>query len=116
VGKRLFRPGLNRRPPAKALELDSVMTRFALEGVPILHLSGISELAKRHGLPLTPQRLPAIGEGIIYYREEYNLWAAAGILAVLAAMLVVLIRLDLGHRLFQTASRAQAPQHPQRMV
>lgn len=116
VGKKLFRPGLNRRPPAKALELDSVMIRFALEGVPIIHLSGISELAKRHGLPLTPQRTTLIGEGIMYYQEEYNLWATALILAALTMMLVVLIRLDLGHRLFHTASRAPAAQHPQRMV
>jgi len=116
VGKKLFKPGLNRRPPARALSLDSVMTRFAKDGVPIIHLSNIVELARRYQLPQTPQSVPSPGDGVIFWREEYNLWAASAILALLCGLLFVLIRMDLGARLFSGPSKSAGPQQPQQMV
>ncbi len=116
VGKKLFRPGLNRSAPAKALEIDSVMARFARQGVPIIHLTQVAQLAKRYGLPVQPNRAPVIGEGKIFYREEYNLWLAGGVLLVIIAMLMAFIRMDFGHRLFHSGVKAQAPKAPERMV
>ena len=49
--KRLFAPGLTVRASAEAQTADSVMGRFAKEGVPIIHLSGIHTLAQANGLP-----------------------------------------------------------------
>ena len=49
--------------PREAASIDSVMTRFALEGIPVIHLIKINVLAERYGLPLQPQVIPAVGEG-----------------------------------------------------
>lgn len=116
VGKKLFRPGLNRRPPAKALEIDSVMSRFANEGAAVIHLIQIVKLAKRYGLPVAPKETPAIGDGKIFFREEYNLWLAAGVLLVIIAMLVAFMRMDLGHRIFHSGGAELGPKQPERMV
>lgn len=58
VGKHAFAPGLNRGLPPRAAQVDSVMTRLARQGVPVIHLVRIRELARRHGLPLGPTREP----------------------------------------------------------
>jgi len=116
VGKKLFQPGLNRRPPPKALEIDSVMSRFAREGAAVIHLIQVAKLAKRYGLPTKPQTMPAIGDGEIFFREEYNLWLAAGVLLVIVTMLVAFMRMDLGHRIFHSGGPSADPKQPERMV
>lgn len=75
-GKRLFRPGLNRRLPPGAAELDSVMSAFLKDRIPVIHLVKIADLADRFGLPVPPERTPTVGEGSVFVREEYNRWFA----------------------------------------
>jgi len=58
-GKMAFRPGLSRGLPPDATEIDSVMTRFARRGVPVIHLIRISELSRRFRLPWRPRVPPA---------------------------------------------------------
>jgi len=62
-GKRLYEPGLNKRPSPDALRVDSVMSRFAREGIPVIHMVFIDRLAEKYGLPKSPQVMPYIGEG-----------------------------------------------------
>lgn len=85
VGKKAFRSGVNTTLPRAAT--DSVMTRFVQEGIPVVHLSGVSEIAQRYGLPEAfnlPQR---VGVGGVYARVEYNPWfAGLGIVIVLGSM------------------------------
>jgi poly-gamma-glutamate system protein len=105
VGKKQFKSGLNLGPPARHGLLDSVMLRFANRGIPVIHLTGIEALAKRYGFPVDPQSMPAVGDGKIYARQEYNRWiAVVGLLLVLGAMLGF-IRLDISGRLLPLASR-----------
>ena len=42
VGKHVFKPGLNIRPPLGGPAIDSVMSRFAEEGVPVIHLINVN--------------------------------------------------------------------------
>lgn len=116
VGKKLFRPGLTKRPSAQALEIESAMSHFARDGIPIIHMRQIVDLAQRYGLPVTPTRMPTIGDGRIFYSEEYNLSLVGVVLIVLVSMLVVFMRFDLGHRIFHSGARAQASRQPERMV
>ncbi len=117
VGKRLFKPGLNRTLPEGASGLDSVMARFVEDGVPVIHLVNVDQLALRYGLPLQPKTMPNVGEGKIFVREVYNLWLAGGVLVTILAFLYLFIRSDLGYRIVQSARRpASSGGRPEQMV
>ena len=112
TGKKMFEPGLNKTPPAMIARVDSVMTRYILEGVPVIHLSKIEFLAQRYGLPLHPAKVPEPGEGIIFYKEEYNRVLAAIFLAVITGMLFVFYNTDIGQKLLKGRSRASGRIEP----
>jgi hypothetical protein len=97
--------------------MDSVMLRFAERGVPVLHLTNLSQLAKQHGLGENRDGgIPPVGEGNIYVKAEYNRWLAlGGIVCVLAAMLAF-IRLDVGMRILKSTGRRKEAPQPQQMV
>ena len=95
-GKKRYEPGLNLDPPADALEIDSVMTRFARQDVPVLHLVESVELAEKYGLPVAPQERPAVGAGGVYETWHYNRWLAAIVLVLLLVAMRSLVWSDLG--------------------
>jgi poly-gamma-glutamate system protein len=116
VGKHLFKPGINLHPPASGAGLDSVMSRFADDGIPVIHLVNIAQLAKRWGLPTQPQAMPAVGQGKVYSRAEYNPWLAGGSLLVIFAALYAFVRSDLGFRMLRWSKKKKSGAHPEPMV
>lgn len=86
-GKVQFEPGLNRHPPLVANLMDSVMARFASDGVPVIHLVQITDLAARYGLPAQIASMPKVGEGGVYSPGGYNAWLAGGGLAAIVLVL-----------------------------
>jgi poly-gamma-glutamate system protein len=115
VGKDLFKPGLNTKPPRGHM-IDSVMKRFVERGVPIIHLTRIDELASRYGLPVQPTGMPAVGEGATFYRTVYSRWLALAGLVVIAATLFMLMRLDIGYRLLASRGSDTGGTRPEPMV
>lgn len=87
VGKKLYQPGLNLTPAPEALQIDSVMTRFAREGTPLVHLVSITDLAKVYGFPVAPRTTPVVGRGG-FYESTRKRWLAAGFLATIVVLLV----------------------------
>lgn len=116
VGKRMFKPGLNRTAPTAARQVDSVMTRFAALGVPVVHMSNIADLARRYGFPLEPQAAVAPGLGRIFVRETYSRTLAGGVFATVVLLLVGFVRTDFGFRMLRTAARRPSRKPPERMV
>ena len=116
VGKKMFKPGINRTPPHGISDVDSVMSRFILEGVPVIHMSSIDRIAVRYGLPLQPSRTPAPGEGKVFVREVYNTWLAGAILAAFILLLWSFARMDVGHRIFRRGAAPKRSNRPQEMV
>jgi poly-gamma-glutamate system protein len=116
TGKKLYRPGLDRRPPPAALSIDSVMSRFAREGVPIIHMVYIERLAERYGLPKRPTTMPYIGEGPIFGKLKYNLGLAVANLVLLLFILYIFLKLDIGYRIFGSSRTTQPPKYPEPMV
>ena len=116
VGKKLFKPGLNRSAPHGMSDFDSVMGRFILDGVPVIHMSSIDRIAERYGLPLQPTETPKPGEGKVFRRKVYNIPLAAGTLTLLVALLWIFARLDLGVRILARGSRRKNSSAPQQMV
>jgi poly-gamma-glutamate system protein len=104
LGKRAFQAGLSARKPTGARYIDSIMTRFIDEGVPVIHLVKVERMAATYRLPLQPMSLPMPGEGGVFYREEYNRWLAGGALLVIFASLYAFVRSEVGYRILQTSS------------
>ena len=116
AGKKAFEPGLNLAPPHGSLPVDSVMSRFSHAGVPVIHLVRVDELATRFGLPTQPMRMPAVGLGKVFMREEYNRWLAGAALLVIFAVMFAFIRMDLGFRILHTGQRGRPEAPPEQMV
>ncbi|GAK60021.1 hypothetical protein U27_07008 [Candidatus Vecturithrix granuli] len=64
--------------PVRGLIFD-----YAAQGIPVIHLLNIRELAASHGLPIDPVPLPAIGEGGVYYHTAYRRGSILGVLFVI---------------------------------
>ncbi|MCA9067992.1 MAG: poly-gamma-glutamate system protein, partial [Planctomycetaceae bacterium] len=92
VGKKLYEPGLNLTATEEAMEIDSVMTRFAKQGTPLIHMVEIMHLAKAYHLPPAPVETPAAGEGWLFYDTWMHRWFAAGFLLVLGVAFAKLSR------------------------
>ncbi len=116
VGKKLYHPGLNKSPSTRALAVDSVMSRFARRGTPIIHLVQIEQLAQEYGLEAPQGPEPAIGQGIVFLQDERNRWLAFGVLIVLLISLRALVLTDLGFRLFKGRPGKKTTGEPEPMV
>ncbi len=116
VGKKLFRPGLNTSVPPGAGVVDSVMLRYAMQDVPVIHVSRIELIAKRYGLPIEPLQPPPVGQGKVYVSQAYNPWIAVGALAAIFLALLGFIRLDFGVRILRGGRPEKSTQHAEPMV
>ncbi len=116
LGKKLFRPGLNRRPPGRLQRVDGVMPRLISRGVPVIHLVQIAELAERYGLPVAPPTMPEVGEAPVFVGLSYNRWLAAGALILIVGSLYGFIRSDVGFRLLRVTARRKDQEHPEPMI
>ena len=117
LGKKLYKEGLNLRPSATALSVDSMMSRFAREGLPVIHMIRVKNLAEKYGLPIEPKELSKPGEGRIFIKEEYNMPLAFAVLLSLCALLYIFIKSDLGFRIFYSAEmKDKNAQPPSQMV
>jgi poly-gamma-glutamate system protein len=116
VSKKLFKPGLNRTAPRGAIGLDSVMGRFVTEGVPVIHMVYVVELAQRYGLAIQPTAMPPIGEGKVFVKLEHNTWLAIVGLFLILLCMVAFIRMDLGFRILRPQRNEKGDAHPEQMV
>lgn len=121
VGKKIFNEGLNLRPPVRMPpELDGVMPRLSKQGIPVINLVQIVDLAERFGLPVAPQpdqrELIQPGQGAVFEAIDYNRWLAVGVLAAIVVSLFGFIRSDIGFRLLQGGHTRKASGHPEPMV
>ena len=113
TGKKLFSPGLNLKVKPEMLQVDSVMSRFMQQNVPVIHMWPISSLAQKYEFPLSPAKLPLIGESTIFKKTGYRNRLVIGVLIFLILTLYALIRLDIGYRIFNyRQKRPKSPPEP----
>jgi poly-gamma-glutamate system protein len=103
--KRLYRPGIIRKPAPRGLGVDSVMMRFLRDGVPVVNLSKVVALAERYGLPVEPAELPPVGSGLVFEKREHSRLLVAGLLLFLLVVLYGLLKLELGARITALGGR-----------
>lgn len=98
--KQHFKPGLNLSMPVAIAANDSVMGRFMKRGIPVINLSEMNQIARKYDLPLAPGIKPVIGQGKVFFHEQYNPYLAAGALILILIFLITLS--SLGKQLFLT--------------
>ncbi|MCL4748442.1 MAG: poly-gamma-glutamate system protein [Burkholderiaceae bacterium] len=118
LGKHLIHSGPNYTLPKAARDIDSVMTRFLARDIPVIHLVRVEELAERYGLSVDAERtqVPEPGEGLVFFRRQYNTYYVLAVLAIILGSLYAFIRSDWGFRIFQTNNHRSGPSHPEPMV
>ncbi|MBN2079716.1 MAG: poly-gamma-glutamate system protein [Spirochaetes bacterium] len=116
IGKMRYRPGLNVKPRARALRIDSVMTRFARNGVPVINMNYMKTLARRYNLPVAQKKIPKIGQGEIFYRMEYNKPLVAVVLLVILLFLLLFLKMEIGSRIFPMLAKSGKARPGQKMV
>ena len=107
-----FQPGINRRTPPRAALIDSVMARFLDEGVPVIHFLQVNRMAKRFGLPVSPQVRPPVGTGQVFLQRRYNPWLTAGSLSLVVGSLFLFIRSGRGRLALQSAHKEDKQLEP----
>jgi poly-gamma-glutamate system protein len=116
IGKKQFKPGLNRSLPMGVGMADSVMLRFSKRDVPVIHLSRVKLLAQRYRMPYAPKQLVPIGQGEMFVKTEYNRWLALiGLIAIFTAMFVFL-RWNIGSRMLTTGRAREGAKPLEPMV
>lgn len=100
INGRLIPPGLSKNLAMKNFPVKGVIVQMAERGIPIIHLLNVERIARNYGLPVSPQPLPEIGEGKVFFEERHHVMIALLCLILLVGCITVFVRLDLFHRLF----------------
>ncbi len=108
LNKPLLSNGLLTELPGHNWPRKGCLILMAEKGVPIVHLLGITELARRHGLPVAPDWRPEPGEGEIFVKTTYRLPLAAGILVLYCGICVLILAPELHRGLFDRWNRRMA--------
>ncbi|HNW27179.1 MAG TPA: poly-gamma-glutamate system protein [Spirochaetota bacterium] len=116
IGKMRYKAGLNLKPSQKAMRIESVMSRFARNNIPILNINYLKTLAQNYKIPIGPKKIPKIGQGEIYYRQEYNKAVVALVLAFLLVFLFLFMKLGIGYRIFIPQKKSVKARPPEHMV
>jgi poly-gamma-glutamate system protein len=94
INAKLLKPGLNRIVSTKNIPLKGTLFLFAEEGIPIIHLLDIQDIAKMYNLPVAPVPLPEPRTGSLFIEEQYNLTFTAISLVILIIAITIVIIFD----------------------
>jgi poly-gamma-glutamate system protein len=96
----LLRSGLNLDLGRHNWPRKGTMILFSERGVPVIHLLRVVTLAREQGLPISPDYLPAPGEGSIFVKEMYRFPLVAVVLALYCLLCVMVLAPELRRGLF----------------
>ncbi|MBM3287485.1 MAG: poly-gamma-glutamate system protein, partial [Candidatus Eisenbacteria bacterium] len=103
----LIRPGISRSLKRYNWTQRGVLHHYAGKRVPVIHLLNVERVAEDHGLPITPESVPPVGEGEIFYREAYDLRITVPSLLVYLVLCFGVLRER--HRAARAAKHVVAP-------
>lgn len=70
-------------PGGKITEIDEysgLLERYNAEGIPVIHILNLKQLAADHNIPFDPREISVPGEGEFYYRKRYPMPVTFGTL------------------------------------
>lgn len=91
----LIRPGYSRRLSPANYPVNAVINRMSHQGIPVINLTDVNTLSKRYGAAIVTPDPPTVGVGPLYYKERVDMTATALLTTFLAAVVFIVIRLDL---------------------
>lgn len=90
LNPKLIPPGIVRRTFLQSISradgLKGVISRFADQDVPLIHILNIRSLTKQLKMPFAPIPTPEIGTGELYAEIRYNIWATLVALIIVVGM------------------------------
>ncbi|MBD3162826.1 MAG: poly-gamma-glutamate system protein [Candidatus Eisenbacteria bacterium] len=104
---KVLRAGVNERIRPYNFTLRGALHHYGLRGVPVIHILRIQTIAERHGLPVSPESVPPVGEGEIFYQESYDLRITVP--ALLSYLVLCFGVLRARQRAARTAREAMTP-------
>jgi poly-gamma-glutamate system protein len=66
--------------------IEGVLSKFAKNNVPILHVLNIKSLTEQLNMPFAPIPVPEIGAGGLYAEKKYNIFIAAVCLVIISGL------------------------------
>lgn len=90
---RLIPPGLNPTYLIRNYPARGIIHEFWEQGLPVIHLLNVGDIADEYGLPRAPVPLPPVGAGRIFSVERYNMTIAWFSVVVLFAVLLAILLL-----------------------
>ncbi len=93
----LIRPGYSRRLQPGNYPINAVINRMSQQGIPVVNLTSVDVIARRYGTGLVTGDAPQVGVGPLYFEERVDVTGTALLTVFLAAVVFVVIRLDLKH-------------------
>ena len=89
---KLLPPGILNRSDvidiSRSDGIEGVLSKFAKNNIPIIHILNIRSLIEMYNLPFAPIPIPEIGAGNLYAQEKYNLWVAAACLFLIGGSVI----------------------------
>lgn len=95
-----LRSGLSFDLPPHNWSRKGTLIRFGERGVPVIHLLRVQSLARENGLPMSPDFLPAAGEGEIFVKTMYRFWIALTALVIYSGLCVAILAPEVSRGLF----------------
>jgi hypothetical protein len=68
---------------------------MAEKRIPVIHLLRLREIAEDYGLPQDVVPAPVVGEGSLFYRDEYSISSTIIYAVVLIVFVAAALRIDL---------------------
>lgn len=84
-GTRAFSRDLTVGPPTGDIEGEGLMYYMSEQGIPVINLSNVVQLAREARLPVQPETMPPLRQG-----EAYHDWTRIRVLAGVAAVMVLM--------------------------
>jgi len=94
INGRLVPPGYHRYVSVKNIPLKGTMFLYAEQGVGVIHLLDIPQIASKYDLPTAPDPIPQPGTGRMFVDERYNVTVASIALALLLILIFTVIFFD----------------------
>jgi poly-gamma-glutamate system protein len=104
---RLIPSGLTQHLAVRNFPVHAVINLFAEDGLPVINLSDVEEIATRYGLPVeVGEREPDLGEGPLFFKDRYSIVSTAILVLLLGVVVFVIMRLDVRHYLLRRKQEA----------
>jgi len=102
---RLIPLGVSNHLGMKNFPAEGVIIKMAKRGIPVIHLLDVNVLAERYGIPIAPVPLPELGEGMIFFKEKYNIPGTILSLIILSVIAFFLLRIDVWYYFMRRKGR-----------